>query len=99
MAITPLMLGLIACTHCRKLASSCLGSMRAKTRPNVSWEGIPLGNLSSSVSQSCFALPNSHDPYPSVGSTDHPTNRSDDDIAQSMLLGSFKTWVLHLSKN
>src|SRR6266568_302993 len=38
------------------------------------------------------------DPYPSVCSTDHSTNRDNDDIAQSMVLGSFDTWVLYLSK-
>ena len=44
MAMTPAIVSLRLCTHWKKQASNCTGSRRAKTRPKVSWEAMPLGN-------------------------------------------------------
>jgi hypothetical protein len=57
--------------------------------------GYPVGQLQQIGEPGFLRFPKFFDPYPSVRST----NRYDDDISPSMLLGSFDTWVLDLSKN
>ena len=55
--------------------------------------GDPVGQLQQLAEPTFLRFPKFFDPYPSVRSTDHSTHR-DDDIPQSMLLGSFDPWVL-----
>ena len=59
----------------------------------------PVGQLQQLGEPALLRFPTCFDPYPSVGSTDHSPDRDDDDIPQSMQLGSFDAWILHLGKN
>src|SRR5579883_2390356 len=47
-----------ACIQATKHAWNCLGSRAAKTRLNVSWDGMPLGRSRKDSSHVCFASPN-----------------------------------------
>ena len=58
LATTPVIFSVTPRTQFRKHSSNCLGSMRANTRPNVSCEGMPLGNSKKGFSHDSFVLPN-----------------------------------------
>src|SRR5437764_3424602 len=88
------------CLHpLQKTGFKLFGINESKDSSKCVMGGNPVGQLEQIGEPVLLRFPKFFDPYPSVRSTDHPTNRYDDDIAQSMLLGSFNTWVLHLSKN
>jgi hypothetical protein len=61
--------------------------------------GDPVGQLQQLGEPVLLRFPKFFDPSPSVRSTDHSAHRDDDDIPQSMQLGSFDPWILYLSKN
>src|SRR5690242_13341732 len=46
-----------------------------------------------------FCFPEFFDFHQSFCSADHSTNGQDDDIPQSILYGTFYTWVFHLGKD
>src|ERR1017187_4100238 len=61
--------------------------------------GNPVGQLEQIGEPVLLRFPKFFDSYPSIRSTDHPTNRYDDDITQPMQPSSFNTWIFHLHKN
>ena len=58
------------CTHRANPASSCSGPRRAKTRPKVSWEGMPCGRHSHRSNPARRFRPNSSTSTPGVGTAD-----------------------------
>ena len=58
------------CTQARKQRWNWSGSRAAKTRPKVSWEGMPLGRSRKVSNHSRLALPNCLHRHPLVGAAD-----------------------------